>query len=496
MKNFPLFTAILLLFIGASNLSQAQTLREKLDAKLQAAAKKLNGEVDSSEISFPKASQLEIAAKWESGKYDFFKRDGRHMRKSGTAYIRILKDDEGKVTHVRLGKGSENERDYGKYNPYSYNGSEFVCAFVQNNNNVIYFTEDMIVLYACDYNYKVAHVYSSFKSQKKSYELVSEIQAYRDFGEGKIDSDRDALKEAEKIHRAEFTLEGKDVVKITPIYPDGTPKSIGSGERLAIGFEIKLADGSTMKTSNVGGEAYVEDLLEESTNASTSGIGSNYSAGMYGKNPETNAYLRTNISDYSKDYILVTVKSKFGGSASCEIKLPIDYNSRESYICSGGSGGDSRAYGGLGGDGGTGCTVTVKIKTTKHSETGEKLYYCQVAGQYYKVKVGGTFHVSASGGNGGSGGPGKDVNGNGGYAAPTDGGPAGDGGSGGNVTFHIDPSAKDIKTTYNVDGGNGGSGGIKGTCFSCSYGQDANHGPWGNGGSAGQGTKTIQAVNF
>ncbi len=439
---------------------------------------------------------MEIAAKWESGKYDFFKRDGPRMRKSGTAHIRILKDDAGNVTHVRLGEASENERDYGKYNPYSYSGSEFVCAFVQNNNNVIYFTEDMIVLYACDHTYKVSNVYSSFKSQKKSHELIAEIQAYRDFGEGKIDSDREALREEEKNHRSEFTLEGKDVVKITPVYPEGTPKSIGSSERLEIGFEITLADGTTMKTSNIGGEAYVEDLIGESTNASTSGIGSNYSSGLYGENPETNAYLRASISDYEKDYIIVTVKSKFGGSASCQIKLPLTYNSKESCGAGGSSGGDNRSYGGRGGDGSYGGNITVQIKTTTHSETGEKLYYCKSGGQYYKIKVGGSFHVSAAGGYGGKGGPGRDVNGNGGYAAPTDGGLGGDGGNGGNVTFLIDPSASDIKVTYNVDGGNGGSGGVKGTCFSCAYGQDGNHGPGGNGGSAGQGTKTIQTVNF
>jgi hypothetical protein len=496
MKNHPLILATLLLFIGAPNLTQAQTLKEKLEAKLEAARKKLTGEADTSAISIPSESQSVIAARWKSGSDTIFKRDGQYMRKKEPGYIRIFKDDNGKVTHIRLGEESQFDRESNKYNSYSYNGSDFVCAFVQNNNNCMYFTDDMIVLYGCDSDYKVLHAYSCYNSQKKTHVLEAEIQAYRDFGEGKIDSDREALKEAEKVHRAEFTLEGKDVVKITPVYPEGKPKSIGSSEKLEIGFEITLADGTTMKTSNIGGEAYVEDLIEESTNASTSGIGSNYSSGLYGENPETNAFLRASISDDTKDYVMVTVKSKFGGSASCQIKLPISYNTEEAYGAGGSSGGDSRSYGGNGGDGSYGGDITVKIKTITHSETGEKLYYCNADGQFYKVKVGGTFHVNASGGYGGKGGPGRDVNGNGGYAAPTDGGIGGDGGNGGTVTFLIDPSAKDIKVTYNVDGGSGGSSGIKGTCFSCAYGQDGNHGSWGNGGSAGQGIKTIQTVNF
>ncbi|MFT5823773.1 MAG: hypothetical protein ACI8ZM_005036 [Crocinitomix sp.] len=501
MRNQFRIIALLLALAIMPN-GHSQTLREQLQQKKD---ELLSGGSASKSVSeMPTEGQLEIATKWETGEYDYFKRDGNgnSFVRDGTMNIRIIKNEDGTIKTVRLGEESQFDRESNAYNPYSFGGSEFVCAFVMNNSNCIYFTDEMIVHYSCDNDYNVWTVMWSLNKKKKYNEFMTEIQAYRDYGENQIEGDRVRVKEEEIANRKEFTLEGKDVVSITPIYPNGKPIAIGVNESIDIGFEIKLADGTVMKTSNVGGNAYVEDLVEVGMNGTISGLGGSYTTGSYGANPKSNASLKTDISDVTKDFITVTIKPKHKGTASCTIKLPIQYPLEADASFYGSYGSSNNSYGSFGGNGGDGPDLIVKIKTAIHSETGETIYICRVnsvgssTGSLYKLAMGGSFHVAAPGGSGGSGGPGRDRSANDGYERPDNGGDGGNGGNGGSIKLIIDPSAKDIKITYNVDGGSQGLGGIKGTCFSCSYGSDGNHGTRGSGGSGGSFSKEIKAVIF
>ncbi|NOQ75918.1 MAG: hypothetical protein GQ574_28185 [Crocinitomix sp.] len=444
---------ILLISILIIPTGYSQTFLEQLQKKKDELIS--GGSASKSVSEMPTEGQLEIATKWETGEYDYFKRDGNgnSFVRDGAMNIRIIKNGDGTIKTVRLGEESQFDRESNAYNPYSFGGSEFVCAFVMNNSNCIYFTDEMIVHYSCDNDYNVWTVMWSLNKKKKYNVLMTEIQAYRKYGENHIKEDRERVKEEEIANRKEFTLEGKDVVSITPIYPNGEPKAIGIKEKIDIGFEIKLADGTVMKTSNVGGNAYVEDLVEVGMNGGISGLGGSYLAGSHGANPKTNAYLRTDISDVNKDFITVTIKPKHKGTASCTIKLPIQYPLEVNASFYGSYGSSTNSYGGNGGDG---PDLIAQIKTTTHSETGETIYICRVnsagssAGTLYKMAIGGSFHVAAPGGAGGSGGPGRDRSANDGYERPNNGGSGGNGGNGGSIKLYIDPSAKDIKILSNV----------------------------------------------
>ncbi len=488
---------LMVAIISPSFFSQSQTVRELIKQRKE----QLTGGSNST-AEMPSEGQRALAKNWDSGEYTYFDQEGPRMMREGTRYIRIIKDENGEVITVRLGEGSAYDMESEKYNPYSFGGSEFVCAFVQNNNNCLYFTEEMIVHYSCNSKYEVDVINWSLNSKKKVSELKAEIQAYRDYGKGQIEEDRDRVKEEEIAHRKQYTLEGKEVTSIRPVFPNGTPSKINFEEKIQVGFEVTLADGSVLKTSNVGGHAYVEDLEVESVNSDLSGVGTNYVPGSYGANPKTSAYLTANGSDANKDFVLVKVRPKYSGSGECTIKLPIEYGMEAHAFYSGSMGSSSSNYSGFGGNGSDGPDIVAKVKAVKHSETGETIYACRVGlegssrGKLYKIAKGGTFYISSVGGSGGDGGPGHDRTANDGYVSPEDGGPGGDGGDGGSIKVYVDPSATTVPIQCSVSGGAGGAGGTKGTCFSCSYGSDGNHGSWGNAGNEGTIHQEVKAVTL
>jgi hypothetical protein len=498
MKN-GLKTIALMLFLATVTTSNGYgqgKFKDFLDKKkeqLKSLANRNSKQGTETNLKTPTEGQIEIATKWESGTFSSYKPDGFMMRSTGKKIqIQIIKDENGKLEGIGFEKAVKPS-----FFPVTRDGSTFVSAFV-NNIDYLYFTDEMIVCYTVSaISGGVEHIRWVLKTKKSPSAIIAEIDAYEKYSETKILEDNQKTKGEEIAFRKENTLEGKDVTKITPIYPEGKPTSISFNESIDIGFEITLADGTTVKTSNVGGNAYIEDLVqEESFNCIISSLGKSYSSNFDGTNPKTNGRIRTKISDMDKDYISVTVKPKYKGSASFTIKLPIKYPTKVTALNSGMSGSSNNNYESKGGDGSNGSTITAKVKTIKHSQTGEVLYLCKVGSEIYKLSKGGTLSIVASGGFGGNGGPGRDASQYDGSKAPTDGGDGGNGGNGGIITLFIDPSAKDINVTYSVSGGNGGNGGIKGTCFSCGYGSDANFGKGGSGGNSGSFSKEIKKVTF
>ncbi len=486
---------ILLMLIGLTSMSaSAQGWKDKIGLG--------GGDANSGEPET--RSMTEIAKLWEDQKLTRYMPYGGGngmLQASGSAFVKFVKDANGEVIKFRSGT-YDTETSLNDYEPYSYGGSDFVDCYFQNHMNVIYMTESSIVSYSLDGDYRVKVINFVLGKKGKTKGWLEEIQAYRDYRDNKLESDRDAIAQEEIDNRAKYTLEGKQVTNIEFVFPNGKPEKVIVGEEYKFGFEITLADGSKMKTKNIGGEAYIEDFLAEESHGFVSGPGEDYMTGMYGAHSSPIGYFKVYTGSNNSDLYQLKISSKFGGDATTTLEIPIAYNLKETYSCVGEDGYPGFGTTGAGGGrAGHGCPLTVEVKLVKHTETGEDLYSCKItdgftgAVSYVKVRKGGSLHVEAFGGYGGNGGNGVDKR-TGEYGEPGKGGKGGKGGNGGNILLIVDPSATGLEFTYDNGGGSGGSGGEHGWCISCPYGSHGQVGDSGEGGPSGTYNKEVKKVSF
>lgn len=484
----------MILFLGAFSNVQAQGLLDKLTG----------GSSDEPETR----SLTEIVKGWEDGEYKLYRPYGSStmLKYKGKEDLTFVKDDNGEVVKIIVGNNTEFE-------PYSYGGTDFMDSYFMNHMNVLFVSDEYIIRYhleTSEYTVKgIDAIYGKKIRYKKAMQIVQE---YRDYSDEKIESDREAIKQAEIAHREKYTLEGRTVTKIEAVFPGkpGPPAAVTVGSFIDVGFELTLEDGTVMKTSNIGGHAYVEDLeIKSSSNCTITGVSMPYQPGAYGANPMMRAKLKvskTSQKPGASDEATITVGSQYGGTGEFTMSFEIVYPSSVKYTCTGEGGYDGYASGDDGHRAGHGCPVTIEVKETKHTVSGESLYHIKITDEFtndvswyklYNLGPGGgsTLEVNVTGGIGGAGAPGKSHQDDD-YGKPGTGGNGGEGGDGGDIHVILDPSVKHLEIDYSNNGGSGGDGGLPGSCFSCPYGSDGDHGKRGPGGVAGTYKEEVGEVRF
>lgn len=250
------------------------------------------------------------------------------------------------------------------------------------------------------------------------------------------------------------TLEGKEIKAITVKMVKETPE-IGHLTIVGIGVEVELADGTILKTKNLGGKTPYSDFDFKVT-------GGDYAGGDF--------KVANDASKISNDEITVVAKSKFSNnSVSGKFSHKLNYKSDIFYQFQGGSGQFGRAntvgYSKNGGNGRDGKSVNVfaELKTINgqsvneititNATTGELMSTC-------KLHVDSKITINVSGGNGGSGASGD-------YASDHNGGDGGDGGNAGDVVL-TGSGTHSLDITVLSNGGKGGQGGKGKTSYDIS----------------------------
>lgn len=459
------------------------------------------GTVDTIPAGVDTRSQHEIARLWNDKQYiTWYPYSSAYgMMQMGTSQvIKFIKNSEGDVTEIRVG----NESVYDTFKPDFRSGTDFVTAYSVNAMSVLYLSEKGIVSYTIEDGYTVKSINWVASKRNSIRGAIKEVQAYLDYGKRKVEADRQARIQARKEHRAKYSLEGKEVVAIEMIFPNGEPKEI-TLDGVEIGFEATLKDGSKIKTKNCGGEGYIEDFVLDFHNGKSIGIGSGYTPMGYGDYYVSKSMVAGAFTDVSgRDIFSVTVKSRYGGDASVSKEIALVYPTSMNVYHNGETGytypGNGKANGGVAGHG---SPLTVWVKKVKHTETGEDLYMIKIqdgftsAVQYIKLSGAASLYVEANGGAGGDGSPGKSK-----WSSdsgkPESGGNGGQGGNGGDIHLILDPSAKSFTFTYSNKAGAAGGAGRGGNCNSCPYGSEGDRGSKGSPGSAGTFKQDVKAVTF
>ena len=241
------------------------------------------------------------------------------------------------------------------------------------------------------------------------------------------------------------TLEGKEIKSITVKMVNEIPE-IGHLTIVAIGVEVELADGTTLKTKNLGGKTPYSDFDFQVT-------GGDYAGGDF--------KVANDASKIKNDQITVVAKSKYANNTvSGKFAHKLNYKSDIFYQFQGGSGQFGRAntvgYSKNGGDGRDGKSVNVyaELKTINGESVNEITITNAITGEFMsscKVHVDSKITINVSGGNGGSGASGD-------YASDHNGGDGGDGGNAGNVMLS-GSGTNSLDITVLSKGGKGGQGG-------------------------------------
>lgn len=253
---------------------------------------------------------------------------------------------------------------------------------------------------------------------------------------------------AEKEAR-ENTLEGKAIKEIKVKLVDN-PTNIGLLTIVGIGFEVSLADGTVLKTKNLGGKTPYSDFEVKVT-------GGQYSGGDF--------KVASDSREIPNDKIEVEAWSKFGDKKVMgKLSHPINYYGDIFYQYQGASGVSGRGrtvgYSEHGGDGKDGRSV--RISAEKTSVNGTVISHVKITdastGQLLseaKLHPEAKITLNVSGGNGGSGVDGRS-------SFSDNGGNGGNGGNAGDVYLSGSASTM-LKLTVLNDGGKGGAGGTRKT---------------------------------
>ena len=441
-------------------------------------------------------SQDVIAAEWLDNSY--FTRypygTSTMMQLGESIKFEFIKDAEGKVTKIKAGLD-----EFPVSRP---SGSDFIRLFYVHNLQVIYVSSKSIVRYHMNSEDEVTDI-EYVAGKKMTFKAAkAEIEAYLKFGDLQIEADRNARIKAREEHRAKYSLIGKDVVSIEIIYPKGKPTFMDLN-KVEIGLEATLADGTKIKTQNCGGQGYIEDYKFEFHNGTTTGISSEYSPSGYGNYYAGNPGVVGAFTDVKgKDIFSVTITSKHGGTGKLEVIFPLKYPINFTHTSNGQDGyqypGNGKANGTAAGHG---SPLTIYVKKVKHSESGIDLYLIKIVDGFtsneriIKIDATGKLSVEVDGGTGGAGSPGKTKNRDD-SGKPESGGNGGRGGNGGAIKLILDPSAKDFVLDYSNSAGSGGDAGRGGDCISCPFGSRGDAGYKGESGNSGTYSKEVKAVNI
>lgn len=454
-------------------------------------------------------NQHEILAKYSSGNYTVYRNDQGKLDKVNKLWPIAINKTPGKdangndlvesVLIKRAGVVDELFVPDLKEQPgyFSYDASKLI------------FFEDYAVYYKqrtgdAGFIYEVLYEFTPEGGNAKSLKTAADdIAAYRNATLNSQTTTRTIIaqhKEANEVkEREENSTKGKNVKSVT-YQPVDIPAQLGLMSKLKFGVIATLADGTQLKTKNLGGKSDFEDcyIIEAP--------GCTFADGVL--------EVGVNADAFPADEIVLTIKNKNNPAQSITQRIALNYESPFFTYSSGGNGNlGSSGFSGSGfcpvgngkpGDHGKngqdGGNISITIKEVKHKKTGTPLYQYEIFKSRenttikFKSTATANINIICNGGNGGDGGDG----GNGGYSSScgrgtgANGGSGGNGGRGGNVTITKASAGLDISfLKINNRGGAGGKAG-KGGSGSLS----GNSGMQGSSASNGQINITTGTVNF
>lgn len=275
------------------------------------------------------------------------------------------------------------------------------------------------------------------------------------------------------------SLEGKEVSKIKIQLVTNPAKVAHFSEAIDYGIVATLADGTVLKTNNLGGKLPWDDFK-------LSNIGCS--------NTAERVKVDEDAAKLPDDQIVLKAVSVYHPSLKASKALPTTNNVSIQVNRNGFYGADraqatNRATAGASQRGGNGHDLLIKVKTVKHSQTGGELNKIEIYDQSteqtvarYKLSPSTQLVINVNGGNGQWGSDGSSN-------TYPNGDKGGAGGNGGNVQIVKDASVSTLNITVNNKGGKGGAGGKR-------FNINGTAGSTGDSGRKGNVTTETQSVQI
>ena len=282
----------------------------------------------------------------------------------------------------------------------------------------------------------------------KPEDLNSEIATYCKATFEQQTSARKDVKDAKLAELAKYSIKGKNLAKLEVKMLSKPTQVAHFSPAIEYGVVATLKDGSQLKTKNLGGKMPWDDFTFKHTGASDT---------------PSPARVDEDANDMQNDKIVLQVASKYHPSIKTSKSFNNTYDIPVQVNHNGYWGGNAHKHRTVlqGKDGqyaGNAKSLTVKVKTVNHQQTGAAINKIEITDSYsgevlarFKLTPTTNLLVNAKGGNGMDGWKGRE-------SSPA-GGNGGNGGKGGNVTVIKDPSVKAFSITINNQGGKGGNGG-------------------------------------
>lgn len=427
----------------------------------------------SATVSAQFKNQAEVLGKYSNGNYTIYRNDQGKLDKVAKQWpVEINRGADNSIESILIKRAGVVDELFVpdlKEHPgyFSFESAKLIffddyAVYYKQNNSAYNSTVGYDVLY------ELVPANGSSKSLKAAAEDIAAYRTATLNSQGSIRTEIAKNKEAtEQKEREENSTKGKTVKSLTYQAVD-VPASIGLLSKIKFGVIATLADGTQLKTKNLGGKSEFEDsyIVEAAGCTFADGV---LEVGL-------------DAAAFPSDEVIITIKNKNNSSLSITQRIILDYGTPFFTYSSGadgnngfsGSSGSDRCptvtsgkTGSNGYDGGNGGNITIKIKEVKHKITGAPLYQYEIIknreGQTIRMKStpDADVNIICSGGNGGSGGDG----GRGGKSSQCgeagggNGGNGGRGGNGGDVTII---KAASVSSSFLKIVNNGGKGGANG----------------------------------
>jgi hypothetical protein len=511
-----LFGIIILLLLQSP--VQGQNFLEKMKNKVNNIGK--SGTADLEKLTIADVDQAKLAEAFTSKQYTRYKYSTSQIKicaADGSQELFFKKNTDGAVEAIYYGNASTSFDKKQAFLPV-YSESPLVKKYTSGSGdgNLIFHNNTIInykrtsnglfiqELYGASIPYKLVN---SYIAKVEQLHLTAEKEGKK-VRSDKFEKDRAAKKAEEekflaeeKIRRAKYSLENKVVTKIEVSLIEKLDRTIRPKDTRRVGITVTLADGTIMKSKNLGGNLYPQDIMVESNvgrYAEINALGAAYK-------PKSSNTRRITIGlkkSYSYEpqhngQVVFTFKPKYKGTTSTTLSMEIKPLDGNLVIDARGRNGASYERPSTdGGDATDGQDMTISVKKIKADNTIGYTYWAKwtIGNQTKYSKFTGKLDIDARGGYGGEGSMGKVFFKGGGK--PPKGGDGGNGGDGADCTIILDPSASGLSYDIKLQPGVGGQGLRGAGCDDCAYGEDGEHGKDGKIGKEGTLTKKVEKVNF
>lgn len=435
-----------LFFVGATlepaHAQSGKKGKEKSNKSVKKAAKKQKKK--SGGFPSPDVSQSVMAAAYESKVYKYWDSNGSY---TGGTYdeelkIEIVKNDEGKVTHVMVGNSGK-----GKYVPDEDGKSDFVRYYKSVNNNfAIFFAKNRIFFMQVGGPPEdLGTTWEGVTTKPISYGWFEEIETYlkksrkyqlADLAQYKKDKAAKATADS-LARRKKYDLGDKQVASIK-IINFKENKHLGNWDgSIVFDIEATLKDGKKISTADGG---YTQNYIIDYVNMP----GKEYNKIHNSQNIFSNSFSTGFVKD---DKVILSVKLRKNPAIKDSKEAVMTYTHREGKVYFDWS---ASRYGDNGND------LKLEIKKVKHKVTGVDLYQYRVTNltknkiiAVAKVRTNQIMYLGSDGQ------PGTPIGHFNGYDNR-----GGDGGNGGTITIIKDPNVGSLDgfLQTSVEGGDAGKG--------------------------------------